>query len=268
MKPEIKSFFDRENIEYYSVIPYNACKEINREIILRENFSPKSVIIFLLPYYTGETVNISRYAASLDYHIIIKEISEKLISALKEIYPENSFRGYGDHSPIDEGHAAVIAGLGMFGENRLLINEKYGTYVFIADVVSDIEPEELSAINPFGLKFCERCGICKSACPTGILRGDGCDCLSAITQKKGDLTESEVELMKKVDTVWGCDECQRHCPHNASPEITPIPFFHRERIDKLTSDILSSMNKEEFERRAFSWRKRKTVERNLEKLGY
>lgn len=268
MKPQIETFFDREKIEYYTAISYSDCKEISREIIQRESFEPKSVIVFLLPYYTGETVNISRYAASLDYHIIIKEITDKLISLLKTLYPENSFRGYGDHSPIDEGHAAVIGGLGIFGENRLLINEKYGTYVFIADVVSDVPPEEFFAKAPQKLKFCEGCGKCKSACPTGILRGECSECLSQITQRKGDLTEEEIEIMRKVNTVWGCDECQRHCPHNASPEITPIAFFHRERIDKLTGEILSGMNKEEFSRRAFAWRKRKTVERNLEKLGY
>ena len=268
MTPEIKSFFESENIEYFSVIPYECCKEINPAIIMRETFTPKSVIIFLLPYYTGETVNISRYAASLDYHLIIKDVTSRLIEGLREKYKSASFRGYGDHSPIDEGHAAVISGLGVFGENRLLINEKYGTYVFIADVITDIEPHELSAISPKAISFCEGCGACKAACPTGILRGEGEDCLSAITQRKGELSEGEISLMRQYNTVWGCDECQRHCPHNATPRLTPISFFYEERIDALTSEILSSMSDVEFMRRAFSWRKRKTVERNLDALGY
>ena len=72
MYNELKKYFSSKNIEYFSVISYNNCREINKNIADRENFVPKSVIIYLLPYYTGETVNTSRYAASYDYHIAIR----------------------------------------------------------------------------------------------------------------------------------------------------------------------------------------------------
>ncbi|MBQ9084664.1 MAG: hypothetical protein IJY24_03315 [Clostridia bacterium] len=74
--------------------------------------------------------------------------------------------------------------------------------------------------------------------------------------------------MQKINTVWGCDECQRVCPYNKSPVLTPISFFREDRIECLRSDILSSLDKDAFSERAFAWRGRKTVERNLELLGY
>ena len=77
-----------------------------------------------------------------------------------------------------------------------------------------------------------------------------------------------LELMKKYNTVWGCDECQSHCPHNKSPKNTPIEFFYLNRIEKLTSEIVDAMDKKELSRRAFGWRGRNTVKRNLEKLNY
>ena len=89
-----------------------------------------------------------------------------------------------------------------------------------------------------------------------------------MTQRKGDLTEYEIALMKKVNTVWGCDECQRYCPYNKEPRLTPIPFFYLDRIPKLTSEIVDAMSKDKFAKRAFAWRGRKTVERNLKHLGY
>ena len=266
MQEKIKEFFKSENIEYFCVLDYNFVREINKGLAERAGFSPRSVIMYLLPYYTGEVENLSRYAASLDYHIAVRDIGGRLSLLLSELFPGSSSRAFGDHSPIDERHAALIGGLGILGDNGLIINEKYGSYVFVADVISDIAPEALGASLPHSPKRCEQCGICKRSCPTGILSGCGTDCLSAITQRKGELSKNEVEIMRKVNTVWGCDECQAHCPHNQNPVVTPIEFFHKERISRLDSEILSSMSKAEFERRAFAWRGRKTVERNLEIL--
>ena len=266
MKNVIDRFFKSYGIEYYAVLSYRDCKEINPGIMTREDFIPKSVIVYLLPYYTGETVNISRYAASLDYHLAINECAKGLIDELKAHRQGVKAKGYGDHSPIDEVGAALVAGLGFVGDNGLIINEKFGSYVFIGDVVTDIPPEELGAILPREVGHCHRCGACQRACPTGILRGEGINCLSAITQRKGELTDEEIALMRKYNTAWGCDLCQSACPYNRDPLITPIEFFHRERIAHLTRDILDSMDKPMFMRRAFAWRGRKTVERNLDVL--
>ena len=241
MKKELAEFFEKKKIEYYSVLDYSVAREINHAIIERESFKPKSAIIFLLPYYAGEGKNLSAYAAARDYHIAIREHTCELIEELQRLFPECRARGYGDHSPIDERDAALSAGLGILGDSGLLINEKYGTYIFIADVLTDIPSEEL---------------------------GESGAGLSAITQRKGDLTEDEVDLMRKFNTVWGCDICQSACPYNKEPKITPISFFLEDRITTLTSERLSEMSKDEFAQRAFAWRGRKTVERNLKLLDY
>ena len=267
MKEFLKEYFAGACVEYFSVLDYSDCKVTASRIIEREDFTPKSVIMYLLPYYTGETVNISRYSASMDYHLAIKEIGGGLCDVLKHEYPESKLHIYGDHSPIDERHAALILGLGILGDNGLIINEKYGSYIFVGDVITDIDPTELGAAKPMPIAKCEGCGICKSFCPTGVLCGKSLECLSAITQKKGELTEEECDLMRKYNTAWGCDECQCHCPHNNSPLVTPIEFFKKEAIYELTRERLDAMSEEEFSMRAFAWRKRKTVERNLDILS-
>ena len=91
-------------------------------------------------------------------------------------------------------------------------------------------------------------------------------CLSAITQKKGELTEWEISLMREHNTVWGCDVCQSVCPFNKEPALTPVSFFYEDRIPHLTREVLDTMNKPTFKKRAFAWRGRKTVERNLDIL--
>ncbi len=262
----LEEYFLPKKIEYFAALSYRDCKVSAQNIMDRENFTPKSVIIYLLPYYTGECKNLSRYAASLDYHLLLKDVNAGLSSFLKDNFPNAKMRGYGDHSPIDERYAALISGLGISGRNGLLINEKYGSYVFIGDVITDIEPEELGALPMHSIRSCLGCDACKRACPTSILSGEGTSCLSEITQRKGTLSDSEAALMRKYNTLWGCDVCQSVCPHNKDVPKTPIDFFYNERITYLTREVLDGMDDEQFSRRAFSWRKRKTVERNLDIL--
>ena len=267
MKLEIADFFKNENIKYYKILSYLSCRVLRADIMTRKGFTPKTVILFLIPYYTGDGANLSRYAISRDYHLFIREITDRLINKLKKIYPENSFAGFGDHSPIDERHAALISGLGILGKNGLLINETYGSYVFIDEVICDIDENEIGAAAPLEISCCSSCGRCIASCPTGRLSG-GEICLSDSTQRKGEISAFEVDLMRKVNTVWGCDVCQSVCPHNKSPELTPISFFYKDRIEKLTSQILSDMTDDEFKERAYSWRKRETIARNLMYLKY
>ena len=150
----LDEFFEKNNIEYYAVLDYKDVRETFPELMRRESFTPRSVIVYLLPYYTGQTENISLYAASLDYHLAISEVNESLSALLSAQFPGCSSKGYGDHSPIDERDAAIKSGLGILGKNGLLINEKYGSYVFVADIVSDVLPQELGALTPRAYEFC------------------------------------------------------------------------------------------------------------------
>ena len=250
-------------LEAYGALAIGDVEIINGRLLAREDFVPRSILVFLVPYYATETVNLSRYSAARDYHIVLRQITDRLIEGIRAACPGAHAKGYGDHSPIAERSAALRAGLGILGDNGLILHEKYGSYVFIGDVITDLVPEALCARPPMEIRHCEHCGRCREACPTGILRGEGEDCLSAITQRKGSLSEGEVALMKKYNTVWGCDVCQSVCPHNAHPHVTPIKFFKEDLIPHLTLEILENMDDGVFSARAFAWRGRKTVERNL-----
>ena len=76
--------------------------------------------------------------------------------------------------------------------------------------------------------------------------------------------------MIKHRALWGCDICQLVCPlvkkAIESGAETPIEFFRENRIKNLTPEVLSEMTDEEFGKRAFSWRGRQTIERNLKLL--
>lgn len=259
------AILSEEGITEYGVLPISEVRVTYADLFSRDGaFTPRSVLIYAVPYYTGPAENLSSYAVSRDYHLYMRSLSERLASAIGAQYPHAALRAFSDHSPIDERHAAARAGLGRLGDNGLLITERYGTLVFIGELFSDLPAPQDTPL--YEIEGCEHCGACRRACPTGALSGSG-ECLSELTQRRGELAPETVALMRAHRTVWGCDLCQMACPHTRRAiergAVTPVAFFHEERIPFLDSARLAAMDKATFKSRAFAWRGRKTVERNL-----
>ncbi len=262
-----KALFGEEHITQIATLPFSLCRVTNARLYEKHGFQPESVLVFLIPYYAVTPDNFSAYAAAEDYHFYAKGLFERLKQKLKRAFPKGDFFGFSDHSPIDERDAAIRAGLGVYGKNRLLISKEYGTYQFIGEILSTLPADTFGNVTVSPFTFCIGCGACLSACPTGLLRGESTECLSAITQKKGTLTNEEKALLREVGTAWGCDECQRVCPYvkeaaHLGTLTTEIPFFKENLITHLDTETVENMSDEVFSRRAFAWRGRETVLRN------
>ncbi len=259
----LKSFFDQENIEYFKVLPIADVTVWDKEKFLRmegEIGRVQSVCVFLIPYFFGQkTTNLSVYAQVKDYHLYIRELSSRFAQYLKEKNTDLSFKGFADSSPLAERDAALGAGLCVLGKNGLCINEKYGSYFFIG---AFFFTQALSSENRVETKNCPSCGLCEKACPTGaIFDRERKKCLSLLSQKK-DLTEEEKGLLEQAECKWGCDLCQSVCPLNQKAQKTPISFFQTDHISQLSEEVIS-LPKKEFLSRAFSWRGRGILRRNL-----
>ncbi len=252
-----KEVFMREGIECVSALPLSACELIRPYLLEKEQINGGTVITFAVPYLMrGEEANISLYAVSRDYHLYFSELFERIIPLFADRFPEYRFKDFSDHSPINEVLAAAMSGLGVIGENGLLITEKYSSFVFLGEVITDMnfDAPVLEA------KGCEGCGACRSACPVGL---DKQACLSALTQKKGELSPEESELIRCNGMAWGCDICQISCPHFADASETEIKFFREKRIPFLGRCVIEKMDNAIFSERAYSWRKKETVLRNI-----
>ena len=92
-------------------------------------------------------------------------------------------------------------------------------------------------------------------------------CLSHLTQKKGELSEEEERLVAAHDLIWGCDCCQRACPHNRRAALTPLAEFREDLMDNLTPEQLEGLTNRTFQAaygaRAFAWRGPAVLRRNL-----
>lgn len=259
-------FLQKKNIDWVGILPLSACRVIRPYLLERANISSGTVFVMAVPYYTHACEDakkcISAYAVSHDYHLFFKELYDELLPYLKEKFPYNRFVGFADHSPISELHAAVHAGLGVIGKNGLLLTQKYGSYVFLSEIITDFEiPCRAHEVN-----FCLDCGACKNACPTSV--ADKKLCLSALSQKKGELTKEEQNVLLATNTVWGCDRCQECCPYNlrakaAGTIYSPIAFFNEDALPDPSTEKIESMSDEDFSARAYSWRGKETILRNL-----
>ena len=215
-----------------------------------------------LSYYvkTEEKGNISRYAYARDYHFYFKELTERLEKEFPSV-----FRYACDSSPINEVEGAVKAGLGSIGKNGLLINKRYGSYVFVAEFFSKLDIND-PLFNGLEQKergqVCRGCNACKNACPMNAFL-DKTKCVSFINQKKV-LDKGDIEIIKSAPLVWGCDICQEACPENKKADETEIPFFYNDLTPTLTEEKLNALIESgEFEKRAYAWRGQKVIRRNI-----
>ena len=262
----LKAYLMDRGIELVGAVPMSKCNIIRPYKLgkLRDaDASGLCAIIFAIPYFSKqEKRNISAYATSRDYHLFADWLFSDLIPLLKQRFEPYEFLGFADNSPISEVAAAAMAGLGVIGDNMMLITEKYSSYVFLGEIITDYPVEHSGT---FEIGECEHCGRCRKACPMDNIG----TCLSALTQKKGELTPAEAEHIAYYGSAWGCDICQEVCPHTKNALMqgsiySNIDFFNQQNTPYLTSSDILSMTDEQFAERAYSWRGRNTIQRNLE----
>ncbi|MFO7814278.1 MAG: tRNA epoxyqueuosine(34) reductase QueG [Halanaerobiales bacterium] len=226
----------------------------------------KSIIVVGLSYASSSNQStdgfISRYSRGNDYHQVMKRKIKKGIKVLNKLYDNLKYSYYVDNGPVLEKALAQQAGLGWIGKNTLLINEKYGSYIFLGEIFIN---KELPFDKPADNK-CGSCNLCRKNCPTDSLQTpyylNYRTCRSNLTQLKGILNEEEEKLIGNC--IWGCDNCQVACPFNKE-----IPKdLHPEFASKIRGDITEILNyrRKNFPKKwlntALSWRGMRVIQRN------
>ena len=103
----------------------------------------KSVISLSFNYYTKKkqldpnSFKVSKYAFGNDYHFVIKNKLNKLLSSLKNKIGDFNARVFVDSAPVMERAWAERSGLGWVGKNTLMISKKKGSYFFLAEIICD-----------------------------------------------------------------------------------------------------------------------------------
>jgi epoxyqueuosine reductase len=158
-----------------------------------------------------------------DYHKILLKRLRALEAAMRETYGDFESRAYVDTGPVVERAAAHAAGMGWTGKNTCLIHPKFGSWNFLAVIVTSLP----LAAEHAPLEVPDRCGSCTrciDACPTQALiepyRMDAARCIAYLTiEHRGEIAEELQAGMGRQ--VFGCDICQDVCPWNRKAPVAP-----------------------------------------------
>lgn len=235
-------------------------RNMEKRLDCRVLFPPaRSVIVCGLSYHSDIAAAspvvspdrgwISRYAWGDDYHTVIKH---KLFALLDFLRHESDVaieaKVCVDTVPLLERLHAYYAGLGWIGKNGALINQRYGSWLFLGAILINLDLES----DIPGIDRCGNCTRCLHACPTDALVAprilDARRCLSYLSvESKGAIPE-EFHLAFG-NTVFGCDRCQEVCPWNQSADAPGEPeFLPREGLYQPELHWLLSLSTADFQK--------------------
>lgn len=153
-----------------------------------------------------------------DYHRALKTRLQKISESIKQ--SDLKFFHTIDAQPVLERDLAYRAGLGWFGKNSMLINQKEGSYFIIASLLLNQKlPIEESKLD---VDHCGQCTACADACPTAAINPEtrtleASKCISTFTIEIFKEAEAPEGFDKSRGEVFGCDICQDVCPWNRKP---------------------------------------------------
>ena len=159
----------------------------------------------------GLPLSVARYAQGRDYHNVLLKRARKLAAWLRasgaNVYAEV------DAGAVAEKFWAMRAGLGWIGKHGLLIHERFGSWLLLGALVTDLP---LAPDAP-GRDRCGDCSACIPACPTEAIQPgrlvDANRCLAFHTiESKAPIPPALAA--RAGGRVFGCDACQEACPWN------------------------------------------------------
>ena len=221
----------------------------------------KSIICCAVNYYTSpssltpgsnerEYGIVSNYAHGDDYHkILLKKLKALSAFIKKDLGILSNTKEYVDTGALLERSYAASAGLGWIGKNTCLINKEMGSYIFLGEILTDLE---LLYDKPV-TDHCGTCTACLDACPTqalpkeGVLDANKCISYLTIEYREENLPQ---DLSHKIGQhLVGCDICQEVCPwNNKAPETKEAAFYPREDFSFPNLNKWKNISEKEFSR--------------------
>lgn len=177
----------------------------------------KSAIVFGIPSTDdADELEIRRPDGVISYpgYLVLSIIVRDMVSILKN----EGWRATFPSELVHNKSLAVLAGIGGYGKNSLIISPKHGPWLRFGVVVTDapLQPDE-----PFKEDLCGKCTRCVRACPSGalepyVVNPDKClvgagelenppKALRPLLAKHAPMVTPRTRLM--------CTRCQMACPY-------------------------------------------------------
>ena len=240
--------------QYHASMGWMKNRSQERGNILKYYPKAKSVISVGLNYFTGNPSKesnigkISNYAWGDDYHNVLKPRLNELYNRIKKIKPNIEGIVCTDTSPIMEKDWAQKAGIGWIGKHTNLITKNYGSWIFLGELILNIE---IKNDDEFSEDLCGTCTACLDACPTNAFPEpyvlDSSKCISYLTiEHRNDFSKNQGGNLS--GWIYGCDICQEVCPWNIKfyQESNEECFKPRKNLQHRSIDEWKNLTEEEF----------------------
>lgn len=222
---------DMDYLSNYHSQRFNVCELLE---------DAKTVFSFIISYNTenqleDSKVKIASYAQGKDYHKVIKHKLYALLEELKALFPDLNAKICVDTAPIMEKHWAVKAGLGWIGKNTCFISPKWGSKVFLAEIICDYQSDYAQEVR----NQCGNCRKCIESCPNQALKDQeiGLDSNKCISYQTIENKESIPENIKLSNYIYGCDICLNACIRNNKAIKVNNEFSPTQEVKTLISKI-------------------------------
>jgi epoxyqueuosine reductase len=204
-------------------------KDLRRDL---RNVYPEfqSALVFLFSYQPTKKYllehqhhEVAAYALGFegeDYHHALKRRLDSIFLELKNQHPELERFISLDAQPVLERDLAHRAGLGWFGKNSMLINQKEGSYFILGSLLLN---QKLNLeVTTADVDHCGQCNACVEACPTQAIDPEtrtlkASQCISTYTIETFKDALPPAGFEQSRGEIFGCDICQDVCPWNRKP---------------------------------------------------
>jgi epoxyqueuosine reductase len=193
----------------------------------------RSVLVVALNYYKPHqhadspgTGKVSRYAWGDDYHEVVGERLRKLLDWIKLRCPAAAGKVCVDIQRTMDKAWAVRAGLGWMGKHTNMITQDYGSWVFIGELLLNLE---LDYEREGVADQCGTCTLCIDACPTAaivepyVVNSNLCISHATIESRAPEIRADVADHLE--GWIYGCDICQDVCPWNHSARESEVSEF-------------------------------------------
>lgn len=211
----------------------------------------KSIICLAMNYYPPlkqdkEAPQVAYYAYGRDYHKVVKKRSDKLLKFIRENIDKDVIgRSFADSAPILERYWAVKSGIGFRGKSGMIILPRKGTFFVLGEllITTELKPDKPNTFE------CGKCTKCIDNCPAKAIDEDGFDatkCLSYLTIEQSDEL-NDTQAGQLGNRLYGCDTCQKVCPHNRFAQATKeTEFMPNKLLFDLSFENLKHLDEQQY----------------------
>src|SRR5260221_3926231 len=166
---------------------------------------------------------IARYAWGDDYHAVLRSRLATLVRWMASAAGPG-FEAFScvDNGPVQERVFAEQAGIGWIGKNTCVINPKLGSWLFLAEILTNVELD----VDAPAVDQCGTCTRCLEACPSrAIVEPYSIDATKCLSYLAIEARDSVTEPLRAQigQHVYGCDICQDVCPWNRRAAVSDDP---------------------------------------------